>query len=121
MTYNEEIKKCENLLLEAISKNDFIALDELLHDDLLFNSHDGTTITKKMDLEVYRTGKLQIQEVIATGQKISIIGDNAVVITNMRLQGLHELQAFSGTFLYLRVWKRSADKWKVIAGSCHLI
>lgn len=54
MTQEEQIIDCENRLLEAIKLGNIKVLDELLHDDLVFNIPTGKTITKEMDIENYR-------------------------------------------------------------------
>ncbi|MFC0778118.1 nuclear transport factor 2 family protein, partial [Flavobacterium sp. HJSW_4] len=54
----ETVVNAEIELLTAIKKSDVLALDTILHDDLLFNMPDGQTITKEFDLQVYRSGRM---------------------------------------------------------------
>lgn len=53
----ESIVTAEIELLTAIKNADVAALENLLHDDLLFNLPDGNTITKEFDLNSHRSGK----------------------------------------------------------------
>jgi len=121
MTAKEQIEEMEKQLLSAIKANNSSALEELLHDDLLFNLQDGKTITKQMDLEVYVSGNINVNEIITQNQSIQVIGDNAVVTKIVQLRGLYFNQAFEGLYKYIRVWKLFEGKWQVIAGACHVL
>jgi len=121
MTIEEQIAACEEMLLSAIKENNISRLEELLHDALLFNLQDGKTITKHIDIEVYRSGNIKIYELSSEEQTIQIIGDNAVVTKTIHLKGMYLSQPFDGIYRYLRVWKLFAERWRVIAGACHAL
>ncbi|EJG01334.1 MULTISPECIES: nuclear transport factor 2 family protein [Flavobacterium] len=114
----ETVVDAEIELLTAIKKSDVMALETILHDDLLFNMPDGQTITKEFDLESYRSGKLKINSLEASDQIVNVIDDSAVVTVTVALKGAYDGNAISGVFKYLRVWKKSGKNLKVIAGSC---
>lgn len=108
----------ENRLLAAIKNANVLALDQLLHNDLLFNLPNGQTITKESDLNTYRSGKIKIDLLEFFDRIITIIDDSAVVCVTVLLKGTYDNQPLDGTFRYVRVWKRFDDNLKVIAGSC---
>lgn len=108
----------ENELLSAIKKADILVLQKLLHDDLLFNLPNGQTITKEIDLNGYRSGKMKIDLLEASDQLINSIGDSAIVCVTVLLKGTYENSPLDGAFRYVRVWKQFDDGLKVIAGSC---
>lgn len=56
----DEVLARESALLEAMTTNDVARLDDLLHDDLLFNGPDGQTGTKALDLANDRSGGIQL-------------------------------------------------------------
>jgi len=114
----EQIVNAEIELLTAIKNANVTALEELLHDDLLFNLPDGQTITKEFDLEAYRSGKMKIDALEASDQLINIIHDTAVVSVAILLKGTYNQEPIKGNFRYIRVWKQCDEKLKVIAGSC---
>ena len=58
MTQEEHIIDSETRLLNAMKASDIEVLDELLHDDLIFNIPTGQTITKPMDIETM--GKMNV-------------------------------------------------------------
>lgn len=115
------IGNAENELLLAIKNADILVLERLLHDDLLFNLPNGQTVTKEIDLNVYRSGKMKIDYLETSNQLINIIGDSAVVCVNVLLKGNYDNSPLDGIFRYIRVWKQLDEGLKVIAGSCAAI
>lgn len=60
-TLESRIVARETVLLAVMTSNDVALLDDLLHDDLLFNGPDGQTGTKAQDLAHYRSGDIQLR------------------------------------------------------------
>ncbi|MCD9576877.1 nuclear transport factor 2 family protein [Flavobacterium soyae] len=110
---NAEIK-----LLTAVKNADVSVLEQILHDDLLFNLPDGQTITKEFDLNSYRSGKMKIDSLEASDQIVNIIDNLAVVTVSVSLNGTYDNNPINGVFKYIRVWKQFDGHLKVIAGSC---
>lgn len=114
----KEIENCEEKLLTAIGSCDVSALDELLHEDLLFNLPDGETKSKAFDLETYRSGNMIVETISAADRTINRIdNETAVVATTIDLKAKWYDTPIDGKFRYLRVWKAFDGQWKVIAGS----
>lgn len=113
-----KVVNAEIELLTAVKNTDIAVLENLLHDDLLFNLPDGNTITKEFDLETYRSGKMKIESIEASDQIINLIEETAVVAVTISLKGTYDTTAINGVFRYIRVWKKSDENLKVIAGSC---
>jgi len=83
----DEIVAREDALLRAITSNDVALLDDVLHDDLLFNGPDGQTGTKAQDLANYRSGGIQLRRAEASDRLVSSIGDDVVVAVTVALEG----------------------------------
>jgi hypothetical protein len=115
--HQAQIVASEKDLLEAMKTSNAELLDKLLHDDLLFNGPTGETATKAMDLNNYRSGNINLHTVESSDLMLRMIGDNAVVVVTVEIQGSYLGQEIDGKFRYLRVWKLFGDNWKVIAGS----
>jgi len=113
----EQIREAEHQLTEAMRHRDLHTLDFLLHEDLLFITPDGQTITKEADLEAHRSGIIVMSEISPEIEQISVIKNTVVVTLTVDLKGRMNEQHFEGKFRYLRVWKHF-ESWKVIAGSC---
>ena len=116
-TLEEAIVAREQALLRAITTNDVASLDDLLHDDLLFNGPDGQTGTKALDLANYRSGGIQLRRADASDRLVSAIGDDVVVAVTVALEGSYLGVRVDGSYRYLRVWKQFDGAWRVIAGS----
>jgi hypothetical protein len=112
-----EIVERETALLHAMMTNDVALLDELLHDDLLFNGPDGQTGTKGQDLASYRSGGIQLRRAEASDRLVRVIGDDVVVAVTVTLEGTYLGMRADGRYRYLRVWKRMGGTWRVIGGS----
>jgi hypothetical protein len=117
MTQEEQIIDCENRLLEAMKTSDVTALDELLHERLIFNIPTGQTITKAMDIENYRLGRMRVHEISATEQVVEVFENTAAVASTVHLKAKYMGMTVDGRFRYLRVWKLTDDLWRIIAGS----
>ena len=107
----------EQALLRAITTNDVSLLDDLLHDDLLFNGPDGQTGTKALDLANYRSGGIQLRRAEAGDRVLSAIEDVVVVAVTVTLEGSYLGVQVDGRYRYLRVWKHISGAWRVIGGS----
>lgn len=114
----EQIIKVENTLIEAMKISDIDALNELLHDDLLFITPDGQTITKKMDLDSHQSRTMIIEKIISTIEKINLIEDIAIVTIVIDTKGTMLGQPIEGKFRYIRFWKLFENELRVIGGSC---
>ena len=86
MTQNEQIIACKNRLLEALKTGNIRVLDELLHDNLIFNIPTGQTSTKLIDIENYKSGIMTVSEILATDQIINSIDDISTVAVTLHLK-----------------------------------
>ena len=113
-----QIIELEGELLEAMKKGDFQALDNLLHDDLLFVIPTGQTVTKEIDLANLRSGNLKVEELLSEGLEVNLIEDCAVTSVSINLKGSYLDQVIDTKFKYIRTWKLLKDgNWKVIGGA----
>lgn len=118
MVTKDKIEACEASLLQAMKDCNLKMLDELLHDDLLFNGPGGETITKEMDLAAYKSGNMVVDEFIVSDQRISLIGDTGVVAVTVGIKGSFMKQSIGAKFRYIRAWKAIDGQLKMIGGGC---
>ncbi len=114
----KQIFDLESELISAMKASDLATLDKLLHDDLLFITPQGQTITKKMDMDSYRIGNRVIEVFISNSDFINVFEDTAISISTSETKGKVLDQPIEGFFKYIRVWKSVGKNWKVIGGSC---
>jgi hypothetical protein len=118
MNAKEQIMEHEQKLFLAIQQSDVQMLDELIHDDLLFNIPTGQTGTKAMDLDAYASGNMRVQSAVPSDYTINIIDNVAVVCVTVALKAEFFGQPVDSTFRYNRVWLNIGKQWKIISGSC---
>lgn len=112
----DEILKQEEALRQAMLEADIPQLEKLIHEKLIFHIPGGGIISKEMDLENYRRGKMRIQRLEFREQKLEIHKYTAIVSTAVEMEGSFEGNTFAGNFRFLRVWKKASGNWQVIAG-----
>ena len=113
----DSILEQENKLYSAIKDGNITALDQLLHDDLLFILPSGEPITKQIDLDTYRNGALKVDELLPQVEHLNIIDDTAVITLTMKLKGKFNDAPLEANFRYIRFWKKFGDGIKVVGGS----
>lgn len=112
------IKHGEEQLRQAMLAGDVDALDRLIHDKLLFLGPTGAIATKAEDLENYRRGRQRITKVEPRELAIELFGDDIGVVTVLtELEGVFDEKPFSGTYRYVRTWRRDGERWQIIAGA----
>ena len=113
----DQIIVLEDRLLAAMKASDITRLEKLLHDDLVFNTPTGVTISKATDIENYRAGKMVVNEIAIADPIIKVVGTVASIAVTVHLKAKYREQNIGGTYRYLRVWKFECDSWQIIAGS----
>ncbi|HVJ88510.1 MAG TPA: nuclear transport factor 2 family protein [Labilithrix sp.] len=112
------IKHSEEQLRQAMLASDVDALDRLIHDELLFLGPTGALARKAEDLENYRSARQRMTKLDARDLVIELFGDDVGVVTVLvELEGSFDGAPFSGTYRYIRTWRREAGRWQIIAGA----
>lgn len=112
-----EILKLEEDLRQAMLHSDVKKLDELIDDSLIFVSPSGGVATKPMDLQAHRMKTQKMSKLSPSEQVIQIYDNCVTVCVKMEIVGTYDDISISGTYRYLRVWSKTKDSWKVVAGS----
>ncbi|MCJ2186520.1 nuclear transport factor 2 family protein [Novosphingobium beihaiensis] len=113
-----DVMNCEERLRAAMIAGDVEALDDLIDDDLVFTGPMGNVMTKAEDLEAHRSGAFRIQRLDLFDSRIHPLGEIVIATTKAELEATFGGDAVSGTFAYTRVWRESANGWRVLAGHC---
>ena len=122
MEEQETILAAEAALMSAMLAGDAAALDELLEDGLCFTDQHGNRLSKQDDLDAHRSGLLQIGAIEPVGlPEVRLFSDIALVCRTVDLAGVYAGAAFSGRFVYSRVWSRQQGKWRVVLAHCSAV
>lgn len=112
----QQIQALEARLIEAMKTSNANELQELLSDDLIFTNQNGHLVNKADDLNMHRSGKLEIYSIETSAQLINVYDDLAVVSVVQDLGGAFDGHTYAGIFRYTRVWRFNGTNWQVIAG-----
>ncbi|MBR8040328.1 nuclear transport factor 2 family protein [Burkholderia cenocepacia] len=110
------IEPSETALRAAMLANDVEALDALLDDDLVFTVPTGQVISKEDDLAAHRAKLLRLDALDVIEMRASAVDEMILTTTRAALAGHFDGVAFTGTFAYTRLWRRSGAHWRVVAG-----
>lgn len=110
------IEPSETALRAAMLANDVEALDALLDDDLVFTVPTGQVISKEDDLAAHRARLLRLDTLDVIEMRASAVDEMILTTTRAALAGRFDGAAFTGTFAYTRLWRRTGAHWRVVAG-----
>lgn len=97
----EEIVICESILLDTIRNGYINALDELLHDSLIFNIPTAQTINKEMDAENFRSVSMTVYDISTTDQTIKTSENISIVVITIHLKAKYADKIIDRRFGYL--------------------
>lgn len=108
----------EERLRKAMLSSNVEVLNELIADDLLFVNQYGQIISKDVDIEVHRSGKLKVTKIDILDQKVRQMENSTVTVTKVAISGTFGTEIFAEELLYYtRIWEYRNGNWQVV--SCH--
>ena len=117
-----QIKKCENLLKEAMLQSNISELDKLIADDLIFTNHLGHVMTKQDDLNAHKTKALKINEIKLNDMNIKTFSSIAIVTVKAHISGSFNGESAENDFRFTRVWSKTENEsWKITAVHSSLV
>jgi len=112
---HKEIEALEQQWREAVIANDVTRMDQLLADDYIGISANGTVETKAQALALRKAGTVRIKALDLNDLKVRVYGDTAVVTSRANLEGINGQSDISGNYRYTRVYNRRYGQWKIIS------
>src|SRR3954452_25508734 len=110
-----DLLAAERALQAAQRASDVVALDRLLHPDLLAVGPDGRLADKAADLDTHRTGVFTIAELEEEELHVRTAGETAVTFVVLRIRGTIDGDEVAGRMRYTLTWPRDPGTWRVIA------
>ena len=118
----EEILHVEQQLQQAMLNNDVQALEQLLHDDLVFTFYTGAIVGKQEDLASHASHTLQLTELAFVEPPVTrFYGETAIVVVKAHLKGTFQGTPIDSFYRYLRVWLFQEGRWQIVAGNVSVI
>ena len=111
-----EIDQLEQEWRNAIMTRNAFALNELLSDDYIAITANGTLQSKDQTLYSLRAGTVHFNSIEISDRKVRFYGQTALVTSRAELNGSNADGDFSGSYRYTRVYiKDDQGKWKIVS------
>jgi hypothetical protein len=112
-------KQIEGLEMEwrqAQVDNNIAVISNLLADDYVGITANGTVETKSQTIALRKAGTIRITSLDLDDLKVRLYGeDTAVVTSKAEIQGVNGQSDISGTYRYTRVYNRRLGQWKIVS------
>jgi hypothetical protein len=92
-----------------------LALEAMLHDELLYTHSSGLTDTKATWLASLRSGKTKYKSAACSDRKVRLAGDTALVTGRAAIEAEINGQPRSLRLVFLNAWTKTPKGWKFIA------
>ena len=125
MELNNEVEKeiieLEKRLWKAQVDDNLEELNELLSDDLLFWGMDGSVESKAVDIEMHRSGALNITKLDPLEVNVYGIPGGATSLVKMYGEAFVSGEKVCAELRYTRVWARLGDSYKVVSAGITIL
>jgi ketosteroid isomerase-like protein len=111
-----EIDQLEETWRDAVLKSNTTVMANLLAEDYMAITADGTLQTKTQALDSLRTGHMHLTSVDISDRKVRFYGTTALVTSVAEVHGTTSGGDVSGNYRYTRVYVRDATgTWKIVS------
>jgi len=115
MTSEKELLGLEDRRFATMVARDFVALEKVVHDDLLYTHSSGVTDTKASWLESMKSGKVKYKSVSCSERQLKFFGEVALIRGRAAIEVDIGGQPKSLRLLFLNAWTRTPQGWKFAA------
>lgn len=112
---HKQIESLEMEWRQAQVDNDIAVIANLLADDYVGITANGTVETKSQTIAQRKAGTIRITSLDLDDLKVRLYGDTAVVTSRAELQGVNGQSDISGKYRYTRVYNRRLGQWKIVS------
>ena len=113
--FHKEIEALEEQWRQANVDNNLKVMNDLLADDYLGITSNGTIETKAQVLAQRRAGTMRITEMNISDVHVRVYGDTAVVTSRAEIAGSNGASDIGGQYRYTRVYNRRFGEWKIVS------
>ncbi len=112
---HKQIETLEMEWRQAQVDNDISVISNLLADDYVGITANGTVETKSQTIAQRKAGTVRITSLDLDDLKVRLYGDTAVVTSKAEIQGVNGQSDISGRYRYTRVYNRRLGQWKIVS------
>jgi hypothetical protein len=110
----DSLAAAETELQRAQLASDVVALEALLHPDVVYVAPDGAEFGKSQDLESHTSGQLRLTSLERLQSTARQFGPAGVTRTRVRIAGLAIGEPFEAEMIYTRAWLFHQGRWQVV-------
>lgn len=111
----DDVKKAEQAWADAITKNDFAALNVVLADDLHYLHSTGLVDSKAAYIESMKSGKQKYISVKYGQMKVRVYGSAAVVNADAMVAYTTDGKAGTNHLAFTHVFAKKGGKWQLVS------
>ncbi|HUY95253.1 MAG TPA: nuclear transport factor 2 family protein [Terracidiphilus sp.] len=112
----QEILQIEEKWKNAVIQRNFQAMNELLADDYIGITPNGTLESKEQTLDNMKTRSVHLTSIEVSDRKVRFYGKTAVVTSKAEVTGDLEGGKANGNYRYTRVYVRDAKGgWRIVS------
>jgi ketosteroid isomerase-like protein len=116
VTSDEEVlRQLERDSLDATVRHDDEAYGRVLADDFIGHWADGSTTTKREEIEMLRTGKESYDENRIIDMTVRIFGATAIVSGHNTETSVIEGKSATGIYNFTDVFLKRNGRWRIVA------
>lgn len=109
-----EVEAAEEVLRDAALRGDVAALDAVLADDLVFINMAGQLLSKADDLDLHRTGALELSHLAFSDFRFRGFAPDLVQsVLRADAAGRMGGVPFTASLRFSRIWRREPGGWRV--------
>lgn len=110
-----EVLRLEDNLLEAIRLRKLFFLENIFSEKYVCLASDGSTWGKDRALKDFKDPNLELSKVEIQNRQITM-HDNTAIVTGINIvEGIVRDKSITGRYLFMRVWIKDTNGWKIIA------
>ncbi|MFB9660217.1 nuclear transport factor 2 family protein [Glycomyces mayteni] len=110
----DSLAAAETALQRAQLTGDVVALEALLHPDVVYVAPDGAEFDKSQDLESHASGQLRLTSLEPLQSTARQFGTTGATRTRVKIAGLAADQPFEAQMVYTRTWRFHDGRWQVV-------
>ena len=111
----QEVRKFERRLIEAVLQHDVETLNRLYADDFIFTGSFGEVFNKEQAIANYRSGDITYESIETGDVQVRVYGNTAVSVGRATIKAHYQGQDLSGPYRYTVVYVKRGEGWQEVA------
>lgn len=101
--------------VDALRRNDTAAVEQIVADDYLITTAEGTVLNKEQDTAPLKSGEVKFESAATEDVKVRVFGKTAIVTGIGRFKGTYKGRPFTVNERFTDVYVKRRDRWQPVA------